>query len=98
MNTPLSPDEVCEKFADSGTKLTIKLLGDEHILIEGSAMALEFVARLFQAQATFSKDCGFSISPTGAGNALFSKSSTFGIYIHRLPCMEPSNHPSDVDT
>jgi hypothetical protein len=97
MDKSASPDEVCAKFADTGAKITIKMMDDEHILIEGSAEALEFVGRLLQAQAAFSNDCGFHISPTGPGNALFSESSALGIYIHRLPCMEANGHPKDVD-
>jgi hypothetical protein len=87
METSSSPDQVCATFAAGDGQITIKMLGTENILIEGSAAALEFLGKLLHAQATFSSNCGFQISPTGAGNALFSESSSLGIYIHRLPCM-----------
>jgi hypothetical protein len=91
-----SPDHVCASFAEGGGQITIKMLDTENILIEGSATALEFLGRLLQAQAAFPKDCGFQISPIGAGNALFSPSSSLGIYIHRLPC-EHRGHLEAVD-
>src|SRR5471032_3385800 len=80
METSPSPDQVCGSFAEGGGQITIKMLDTENILIEGSATALEFLGRLLQAQAAFPKDCGFQISPIGAGNALFSPSSSLGIY------------------
>jgi hypothetical protein len=81
-----SPDDVCELFAESGSKITIRMLNQGDVLIEGSAAALESLGQLIQAQARFSGDCGFQISPSGAGSALFSPMSSLGIYIHRLPC------------
>lgn len=84
-----TPDEVCAEYARRGTKLTVRELGDgdELILIEGESNALEFLGHLLLAQASFG-DCGFQIAPRGAGKGLFSKESTKGIYIHRLPCTE----------
>lgn len=93
----LTPDELCASFGESPTKLTVRMLGDSDILIEGTKEALEFFGKLVLAQAQYSKDCGFSISPHGAGSALFSETSAVGLYIHRLPCMEQGDRGTDVD-
>ena len=58
------------------------------IEIEGDAFSLRFLGRLILAQAEFPLDCGYGISPRGAGNILFSAQAELGIYIHRLPCMD----------
>jgi hypothetical protein len=81
-----SPDSVCASFADCADKITIRTLEEGEVLIEGSAAALEFLGSLLVAQAHYRQDCGFHISPSGAGSALFSPSSTLGVYIHRKPC------------
>jgi len=81
-----SPDSVCESFADLAETITIRALEEGEVLVEGSAAALEFLGNLLLAQARYRNDCGFHISPAGAGSALFSPSSTLGIYIHRVPC------------
>ena len=60
--------------------------GVPDVLIEGSRKSLEALARVIQAVAA-DEDCGYGISPSGPGNAYFSKKSKFGIYIHRLPCV-----------
>jgi hypothetical protein len=78
-----SPDSVSEEFAESGAKLTVRNLNRSYVLIEGDRRALEFLARLIMAQAAYGeKDCGFQFSPRGPGNALFTKDSTRGFYIH----------------
>lgn len=77
----MTPDEICVAFFDTGCKITIKDL-DELVLIEGNSTALEFLANLILAQVRCKKDCGFEISPTGPGNALFSADSNRGLYIH----------------
>lgn len=46
------------------------------VLIESSAEALEFLGNPLIAQARFANDCGFQISPNGAGSALFSSEAT----------------------
>jgi hypothetical protein len=82
-----TPDSVCAAYAEKKVKLTIRALEDDEntILIEGEAAALEFLGQLLLAQATF-PDGGFHLGPDRAGKALFSKESTKGIYLHRLPC------------
>jgi hypothetical protein len=61
--------------------------GGDYVLFEGNKTAYEFLGRLFLDHAK-AHDYGFQISPEGAGSALFKKSSTFGPYLHRLPCNE----------
>lgn len=82
-----SPDRICAAFADTQEKLTVRHLDSDMVMIEGSAEALEFLGNLLIAQAHFSRDCGFEISPTGPGSAVFSSEATVGVYIHRLPCL-----------
>lgn len=77
-----SPDDLCEQYHGKGVALSIKNLEDDAILLEGGSYSLEFLARLILAQAGFKKDCGFQISPTGAGASFFAAGSK-GIYIHR---------------
>ena len=81
-------DRVCLKYADKGAKVTMKPLPHDPkmLLIEGDALAFEFLGNLFLAHAKAINGCGFSIEPRGAGSALFSKKSTVGMYLHFLPC------------
>ena len=85
-----SPDSVCDQYAERGAKLTLELLDDDCVLIEGSALDLEFLGQLLLAQARFERDSGFEISPTGPGQALFKSDSTLGACIHRTDsCRDP---------
>jgi hypothetical protein len=87
MEKHISPDGVCEKYAeDQIIKLTCRTTNNKMILIEGSREALEFLGNLLIAQANFEKDCNFSIEPEGAGNTFFTEKSNVGLFIHRLPC------------
>ena len=52
-------------------------------LFEGDPRALEFLGKLFLAQATFADD-GFQISPRGPGERLFKRRSQLGLYIQRV--------------
>ncbi len=79
----MSPDKVCEKYHDKGVKISI-IVENDMVYIEGKRIDLEFIGNLILAQATYSEDDGFHISPTGAGSGLFSKESTNGIYIQRI--------------
>jgi hypothetical protein len=83
--TQLTPDELSERFANSGEAVRICMLDAETVLIEGSQIGLENLARLIAAQAA-STDCGFQFSPNGPGSRLFRSGSTLGVYIHRVPC------------
>lgn len=80
------PDYVCEEYSEKDVKITIKKLNKDFVLIEGDKVSLEFLGKLLIAQANFEDDCGFQMSPDGAGCSFFSNDSKFGIYIHRLPC------------
>jgi len=70
-------------------KLTIKKLDRSTVLIEGSAKALEFLGRFIVAHSQADPDdCGIGLSANGAGSAWFTKESTLGFYLHRLPCTQ----------
>ena len=78
---------------DAGVKLTVRELppgedqnGRPLILVEGDAATLELVGRLFLAMSKYA-DCGFFLGPDGPGQALFSAESSYGLYIHRIPCV-----------
>jgi hypothetical protein len=78
-------DDICEEYADRGAKLTVQLLDDGDVLIEGDTIALEFLGKLLLAHAV-ENDCGTHIGPRTAGSVFFTSESTKGIYIHRIPC------------
>jgi hypothetical protein len=88
---PNTVDKVCVKYANKGAKVTMKPLPryPKVLLIEGDALAFEFLGNLFLAHAKAINGCGFSIEPQGAGSALFSKKATRGVYLHCLPCEDP---------
>lgn len=97
----LTPDDVAAAFVQTRTKATVRLLPAEpddvpYALFEGDRDALEFLGRLFLAQA-HSLDCGFQLSPNGAGSRLFGRASDLGIYIHRSDVCSrkpKTSHPS----
>ena len=89
------PDTVCAKYAEKKRKkkLTVQTYREEEtgadmVLIEAEAEALEFLANVLRAQARFKKDCPFDFGPKSSGNVFFTKISTHGICMHRLPCVE----------
>ena len=95
----MKPDEVCDSYADRGVRLSIAMLDETMILVEGDRTSLEFLAALIGAQACFDKDCGFSIDPNGAGSAFFVEGSKLGLYIHltgRGSDIDPMGCPSVV--
>ena len=68
-------------------RLTIQKLDRNTILIEGNAKALEFLGEFVLAHSRAdTDDCGRGLDPKGAGNAWFTKESTLGFFLHRLPC------------
>jgi hypothetical protein len=85
-----SPDKLCAYCAAKGVRITVRKMKDDKncVLIEGDAEALAFLGHLLISQAEFQKDCGFQLSPKGAGRSLFNPKSDTGIYIHRLPCLD----------
>lgn len=78
----MTPDQVCDSYSRRGVSLSISLLDDEVVLIEGDRVSLEFLGELIKSQSLFDKDCGFSIEPRGAGSVFFQEGSPLGVYIH----------------
>ena len=81
----MKSDEICDAYARKNVTLTVRLLNDGDVLIEGDSDALEFLGNFFLAHAR-EETCGRNIGPNSAGSALFTKDSTKGIYIHKIPC------------
>ncbi len=79
-----TPDAICQAYRRKAA-ITIRALEDDAdtILIEADPEGLEFLGKLFLALA-HTGDCGFQLGPFGAGKALFTKTSTKGLYLHRL--------------
>jgi hypothetical protein len=71
----------------SRSKLTMAKLDRDTILIEGDAAALGFLGQFILAHSSAEKgDCHNGLHPKGAGNAWFTKKSTLGFVLHKLPC------------
>ena len=85
-STAKSPDRICGSA--EGIHLGCRLLRNDTVVLEGSSESLRFLGELLVAQAKSTGDCGFRLSPGGAGSAHFAAGATHGIYIHRLPCEE----------
>lgn len=83
----MTSDEICEYYGNLGTKLTVRLLDNETILVEGGSDALRFLSELIASQA-FGTEDGKCVGPNDAGSDLFTNNSTLGIYIHKLPCKD----------
>lgn len=96
------PDDVSGEFPDGAIKLVTEIIPARAkndvptIVFDGDATTLEYLGRLFLAQATYRSNCGFGISPVGAGSSFFVKGSQVGIYIHRQPCLDPTGWRSGV--
>ncbi|MEZ5357138.1 MAG: hypothetical protein R2762_31250, partial [Bryobacteraceae bacterium] len=90
----IRPDDVLDDFREGSIDLTTRTIpasgqGDVPMIeIEGDADSLRFLGRLILAQADFPLDCGYGISPRGAGSIVFSPKAELGIYLHRIPCMD----------
>jgi hypothetical protein len=70
-------------------KLTMTKFDRDTVLIKGDATALEFLGQFILAHSRAeSGDCHNALHPKGAGNAWFSKESTPGFYLHKLPYEE----------
>lgn len=89
------PDDVSKLYKRRKVSLTVKVLPEKKreglpsILLEGNRASLEWLADSILAQASYKGDCGFFFGPDGPGNTFFNKKdSEFGLYIHRLPCLE----------
>src|SRR4051794_8916463 len=81
-------DKVCSLYAQKGIKISVNPLPahPDVVLFEGDKLAFKFLGKLFLAHAKSVNGCGFQIGPKDAGDALFSKKATLGLYLHRLPC------------
>jgi hypothetical protein len=86
----MKSDDVCATYAKKKVKLTVRLLDDQDVLIEGTSEALEFLGKLLLAHAADKGD-GFHLGPRAAGSIFFSPESTKGIYLHRLPCLSSAS-------
>jgi hypothetical protein len=90
----ISPDDVSMLYRRRKVSLLVKVLPEKDreglpsILLEGNRASLEWLAASILAQARFMRDCSFFFGPDGPGNSFFNKKSEFGLYIHRLPCLE----------
>jgi|ERR1700677_1863524 hypothetical protein len=73
-------------------KLTMAELKRGTVLIEGDAPALKLPGQLILAHSRIGKysSCHISLHPKSAGSAWFTKESTLGFYLHKLPCSEGS--------
>jgi hypothetical protein len=94
-SSTISPDHVWRLYEGKKVRLTVRLLREEKpegkpsILLEGDRTSLEWLADMILASAAFEQDCGSFVAPDGPGNIFFNKKkSEFGIYIHRMPCLE----------
>ena len=68
-------------------KLTMKKFDRDTILVEGDADAFEFLGQFILSHSRADKDdCHNGLHPKVAGYAWFTKESTLGFYLHKLPC------------
>lgn len=82
----MSVDNICKMYAKKRIKIKLTIENDM-VIIEGKASAFEFLGNLFLAHSKGnSLDCGFQMSPFGAGKSYFESNSTNGLYLHRIPC------------
>jgi hypothetical protein len=68
-------------------RISVRKLDKNTVLIEGNSTGLKFLGTVLISLSE-AHDCGEEWSPDGAGSKLFSKGSTFGIYLHRVPCTD----------
>jgi hypothetical protein len=85
-----STNDVLEAYSDLNTKITIRRLDRNTVLLEGDRSALEFLGNLLGAYAR-SEEHDVQLSPQGAGSARFTQQSDLGLYIHRLPCPDQNS-------
>jgi len=88
-----STNEIFEISAHKRPKITVRKLDKGTVLIEGDSAALEFLGNLLLALAG-SNEHSVQLSPNGAGSARFTRESTLGLYLHKLPCEEGSHAQS----
>jgi hypothetical protein len=76
---------ILSKLEKKRPRITLRRLDRKTVLIEGNSTSLKYLGYLLLAHAEAS-DCGDQYSPDGPGSRWFSKDSTLGFYLHRLPC------------
>jgi hypothetical protein len=79
--------EVLSQYFKHVTDLRIDMIDEDMVLIEAHAATFRFLSELFRAAAEDETDCGTQFFPHGPFGQMFSKKSRFGLYLHRLPCM-----------
>ena len=86
-------EDLLTSHADGESKLTVRTFTDKDdefsqrwVLVEGSADDLRFLAEVILAHANSDTGCSWGLHPDGAGSAHFSRASTIGIFLHKLPC------------
>ena len=92
----INPNDVADQFPKGAIKLMTRIIppkpveppGKDYpmVLIEGDALSLEYFGKWVLAQAGFLLDCGVGIGPRGRS---FDQRAEVGIYVHRVPCMNP---------
>ncbi len=85
----MNPNYVLSKFSKKkAPKIALSLLRDnldpysDYVLIEADSRGLEFLGRVLLAQAGFDDDATYFMAP---GKRFFRPTSTFDLYINRLP-------------
>lgn len=76
-------NSIFEEYSSKGTKLEVRMLNKDMILIEGDSEALEFFGRLLISLAKSDSQNSIQIGPKVAGSNFFTPSSTKGIYFHK---------------
>lgn len=79
--------EVLSQYFKTVTDIRIDTIDEDMVLIEARAETFRFLSELFRAAAEDETDCGTQFFPDGPFGQMFSKKSRFGLYLHRLPCM-----------
>jgi hypothetical protein len=87
--TALTTGAVFERYSEKVSGLRVDMIDEDIILIEGDASVFRFLGELFKTMAEDMSDCGTQFYPDGPGDSFFSESSKFGLYLHRLPCLNP---------
>lgn len=77
-------NRVMEKFFKKKVKIRLRVK-EGQVIVETKRRGLELLSELLIAHAKCA-DCGFSLSPRGAGKGIFTKETEMGLYIHTIPC------------
>lgn len=61
-----------------------------YVLIEGDSESLRWLGKQILAHAKGEGDCGHHFHPKSAGVHWFTRTANVGLYLHRLPCDNPT--------